>query len=166
MFSDGCMLFVTSIPTCVPFPSNFSGTSRIHPHWIKKDLLLKKSENWGLVIDYLPCTDKKAVNCHNCPLQGILESLPWEVASQSTRYGIVKNPTDKRIHAHTNIDHLTRKELIGEARLSKNRTRVKLLKLIHEQLAEETAAEAMDTAYGYDPINDASFTGEFEAIGA
>ena len=78
----------------------------------------------------------------------------------------MKYPTDKRIHAHTNIDHLSRRELIGEARLSKNRARVKLLKHIHEQLAEETTAEAMETAYGYDPINDSSFTGEFEAIGA
>lgn len=78
----------------------------------------------------------------------------------------MKNPTDKRVHAHTNIDHLSRKELIGEARLSKNRAKVKLLKLIHKQLAEEIASQAMETAYGYDPINDASFTGEFEAIGA
>ena len=42
------------------------------------------------------------------------------------------------------------------------RARVKLLCHIHNT-ADETS---METAYGYDPINDLSFTGEFEAIGA
>lgn len=48
-----------------------------------------------------------------------------------------------------------------EARISKNRARVNLLTEIHNQL-EETIS--METAYGYDPAIDMSFTGEFEAI--
>ncbi len=71
------------------------------------------------------------------------------------------------INKNTNIDTLTRQEMIAEARLSKNRARVKLLQLMHDKLAEaEKIEQSMETAYGYDPINNTSFTGEFEAIGA
>ena len=65
------------------------------------------------------------------------------------------------INKDTNIDASTRRNLEREARRSKNRARVQLLCHIHNT-AEETS---METAYGYDPINDLSFTGEFEAIG-
>ena len=65
------------------------------------------------------------------------------------------------INKDTNVDSYTPRELFIEARRSKNRARVKLLCYIHNT-AEETS---METAYGYDPINDLSFTGEFEAIG-
>ena len=67
-----------------------------------------------------------------------------------------------QINKDTNVDSLTRRELGIEARLSKNRARVKLLCHIHKTIDETS----METAYGYDPINDLSFTGEFEAIGA
>ena len=67
-----------------------------------------------------------------------------------------------KINKDTNVDSLTRRELGIEARLSKNRARVKLLCHIHKTIDETS----METAYGYDPINDLSFTGEFEAIGA
>jgi len=71
------------------------------------------------------------------------------------------------INIHTNTDLLSRNELVGEARMSKNRARIKLLQHMHEKFAQADALrESMETAYGYDPINDASFTGEFEAIGA
>ncbi len=66
------------------------------------------------------------------------------------------------INKDTNIDAPTRRDLVIEARRSKNRARVQLLCHIHNT-ADETS---METAYGYDPINDLSFTGEFEAIGA
>ena len=67
-----------------------------------------------------------------------------------------------KINKDTNVDSLTRRELVIEARHSKNRARVKLLCHIHKTIGETS----METAYGYDPINDLSFTGEFEAIGA
>ena len=67
-----------------------------------------------------------------------------------------------KINKDTNVDSLTRRELGIEARRSKNRARVKLLCHIHKTIDEAS----METAYGYDPINDLSFTGEFEAIGA
>jgi hypothetical protein len=67
-----------------------------------------------------------------------------------------------QINKDTNVDSLTRRELGVEARRSKNRARVKLLCHIHKTIDETS----METAYGYDPINDLSFTGEFEAIGA
>jgi hypothetical protein len=67
-----------------------------------------------------------------------------------------------QINKDTNVDSLTRRELGIEARRSKNRARVKLLCHIHKTIDETS----METAYGYDPINDLSFTGEFEAIGA
>jgi hypothetical protein len=71
------------------------------------------------------------------------------------------------INKNTNTDTLTRQEMIGEARISKNRARVKLLQQIHQKLAAaEALRESMETSYGYDPINELSFTGEFEAIGA
>jgi len=71
------------------------------------------------------------------------------------------------INRNTNIETLTRQEMIAEARISKNRARVKLLKMMHQKLASaEAKQDSMETAYGYDPINDTSFTGEFEAIGA
>ena len=66
------------------------------------------------------------------------------------------------INKDTNVDSYPPRELFIEARRSKNRARVQLLCYIHNT-AEETS---METAYGYDPINDLSFTGEFEAIGA
>ncbi|MBC8203864.1 MAG: hypothetical protein H8E91_08550 [Planctomycetes bacterium] len=72
-----------------------------------------------------------------------------------------------QINNNTNIDTLTRQELSSEARISKNRARVKLLQMLHQKLAAaEAMQDSMETAYGYDPINDTSFTGEFEAIGA
>jgi len=38
---------------------------------------------------------------------------------------------------------------------------------MHLKLAQAAEFEqSMETAYGYDPLNDNSFTGEFEAIGA
>jgi hypothetical protein len=71
------------------------------------------------------------------------------------------------INKNTNTDTLTRQEMIGEARISKNRARVKLLQQIHQKIAAAEALRvSMETAYGYDPINELSFTGEFEAIGA
>ena len=66
------------------------------------------------------------------------------------------------INIDTNIDIHSRRDLEREARRSKNRARVQLLCHIHNT-ADETS---METAYGYDPVNDISFTGEFEAIGA
>ena len=75
----------------------------------------------------------------------------------------MNNPINK----NTNIDTLTRQEMIAEARLSKNRARVKLIQHMHLKLAQAAEFEqSMETAYGYDPLNDNSFTGEFEAIGA
>ncbi len=71
------------------------------------------------------------------------------------------------INKNTNIDALTRQEMIAEARISKNRVRVKLIQKMHSKLAAaEAMQDSMETAYGYDPVNDTSFTGEFEAIGA
>ena len=71
------------------------------------------------------------------------------------------------INKKTNTDSPTRQELIAEARISKNRARVKLLQMLHQKLAAAQAMQdSMETAFGYDPINDNSFTGEFEAIGA
>ena len=67
------------------------------------------------------------------------------------------------VNIHTNMDTLTKEEMVIEASKSKKNTRVKLLNCIHESLQE---GEAMDTAYGYNPLNDLSFTGEFEAIGS
>ena len=68
-----------------------------------------------------------------------------------------------KIHQDTNTESLTQEQLAAEARMSKNRIRVKLLQHIHRELEEQ---ESMETAYGYNPINDLSFTGEFEAIGS
>jgi hypothetical protein len=65
------------------------------------------------------------------------------------------------ININTNVDRITKEVLVCEARISKNRARVNLLTEIHNQL-EETIS--METAYGYDPAIDMSFTGEFEAI--
>jgi hypothetical protein len=67
------------------------------------------------------------------------------------------------INKDTNVHRNSNEELVKEARISKNRARVSLLCEIHNQLEEATK---MDTAYGYDPSLDMSFTGEFEAIGA
>ena len=67
-----------------------------------------------------------------------------------------------KINKDTNIDNISRVQLIKDARLSKNRARVNLLNEIHFQLEE---AISMETEYGYDPTIDMSFTGEFEAIG-
>ena len=65
------------------------------------------------------------------------------------------------INVHTNVDKLTEQELLNEAIKSKHRSRVRLLNNIHGiQLHEDL----MDTAYAYDPNNDMSFTGEYEAI--
>ena len=65
------------------------------------------------------------------------------------------------INVHTNVDKLTEQELLNEAIKSKHRARVRLLNNIHGiQLNEDL----MDTAYAYDPNNDMSFTGEYEAI--
>ncbi len=74
---------------------------------------------------------------------------------------------NNQINKNTNTDTLTRQEMIAEARLSKNRSRVKLIEHMHIKLAQAAEFEqSMETAYGYDPLNDNSFTGEFEAIGA
>ncbi len=67
------------------------------------------------------------------------------------------------INKDTNTDNLSRKDLVTESRLSKNRARVKLLNHLHAELEEQSS---METAYGFNPKNDMSFTGEFEAIGA
>ena len=67
-----------------------------------------------------------------------------------------------KINIDTNTDTPSRETLIAEARVSKNRARVKLLQHIHRELYKQ---ESMETAYGYNPINDMSFTGEFESIG-
>ena len=75
-----------------------------------------------------------------------------------TRY--VRN---MKINQDTNVDKLSREQLIKESRISKNRSRVSLLTEIHYQLEE---AASMETEYGYDPTLDMSFTGEFEAIGS
>ncbi|MBT4530077.1 MAG: hypothetical protein HOC27_02630 [Phycisphaerae bacterium] len=63
----------------------------------------------------------------------------------------------------TNTDKFSQEELCREARMSKNRVRVQLLNQIHNKLEEQ---KSMETAHGYNPLNDMSFTGEFEAIGA
>ena len=68
-----------------------------------------------------------------------------------------------KINKDTNTDTLTRQELIAEAKTSTNRARVQLLQHIHIELEQQ---ESMETAYGYNPLNDMSFTGEFEAIGS
>ena len=67
------------------------------------------------------------------------------------------------INTDTNTDTLSREELISEARCSKNNARVKLLEHIHRELERE---QSQETAFGYNPINEMSFTGEFEAIGS
>jgi hypothetical protein len=69
-----------------------------------------------------------------------------------------------KINKDTNIDRISSKELVHEARMSKNRARVHLLCEAHNKLEETTSST--DTAYGYDPALDMSFTGEFEALGA
>jgi hypothetical protein len=66
-----------------------------------------------------------------------------------------------KINKDTNIDAISKLELTREARISKNRTRVLLLQHMHQGLEEQKSTE---TAYGYNPLNDMSFTGEFEAI--
>jgi hypothetical protein len=66
-----------------------------------------------------------------------------------------------KINTDTNIDRITKEEGMREARICKNRARVKLLNEIHNRLEE---VNSMETAYGYDPALDMSFTGEFEAI--
>ena len=65
------------------------------------------------------------------------------------------------INKDTNTDTLSREALKTEARISKNNARVKLLRHLHGKLEEH---QSMETAYGYNPQNDMSFTGEFEAI--
>jgi hypothetical protein len=67
------------------------------------------------------------------------------------------------LNKDTNTDQISREQLMKEARISKNRARVNLLHEMHARLEED---QSMDTAYGYDPALDQSFTGEFEAIGA
>tara|TARA_B100001123_G_C14890699_1_gene859761 strand:- start:136 stop:360 length:225 start_codon:yes stop_codon:yes gene_type:complete len=67
-----------------------------------------------------------------------------------------------RINIHTNTDSLCKAELLAEASTSKKRSRVQLLNKIHSLQQE---CDLMETAYAYDPQNDMSFTGEFEAIG-
>jgi hypothetical protein len=66
-----------------------------------------------------------------------------------------------KINTDTNTDRLSGLEMVTEARISKNRARVHLLQQMHQTLEEQ---KSMETAYGYNPINDMSFTGEFEAI--
>jgi len=68
-----------------------------------------------------------------------------------------------KIHQDTNTDSLDREQLAAEARMSKNRARVKLLQHIHRELEKQ---KSIKTTYKYNPINDLSFTGEFEAIGS
>ncbi len=65
------------------------------------------------------------------------------------------------INVHTNVDELSKHQLLEEASKSKNRARVRLLNKIHGM---QTNEDLMETAYAYDPLNDMSFTGEFEAI--
>lgn len=67
-----------------------------------------------------------------------------------------------KINKDTNVDSFTHRELRMEAGRIKNRARVRLLCHIHKAIEEAS----METAYGYDPINDLSSTGEIEAIRA
>jgi hypothetical protein len=53
--------------------------------------------------------------------------------------------------------------MLTEACCSKKNARVHLLNSIHNELEKQ---QSQETAYGYNPINDMSFTGEFEAIGS
>jgi hypothetical protein len=64
------------------------------------------------------------------------------------------------INKETNTDALSEVEICAESRISKNRARVKLLQHLHRELEQKS----METAYGYNPVNDMSYTGEFEAI--
>ena len=66
-----------------------------------------------------------------------------------------------KVNQDTNTDNLSAIQLRKEARLSKNRARVNLLRHVHRELEDQ---KSMETAYGYNPQNDMSFTGEFEAI--
>ena len=66
-----------------------------------------------------------------------------------------------KINKDTNINNLSDIDLHKEAFRSQNRARVNLLQNIHSQREKQ---QSMETAYGYNPMNDMSFTGEFEAI--
>tara|TARA_X000001036_G_scaffold65860_1_gene56581 strand:- start:62 stop:268 length:207 start_codon:yes stop_codon:yes gene_type:complete len=66
-----------------------------------------------------------------------------------------------KINKDTNINNLSDIDLHKEAFRSQNRARVNLLQNIHLQREKQ---QSMETAYGYNPMNDMSFTGEFEAI--
>jgi len=65
------------------------------------------------------------------------------------------------INIDTNIDIISKDNLLEEARLSMNRSRIQLLRRIHAELESQPT---METAYEYDPTNAMSFSGEFEAI--
>jgi len=80
------------------------------------------------------------------------------MGQSTTRYVRTMN-----IHIDTNTDALTREEMLTEACCSKKNARVHLLNSIHNELEKQ---QSQETAYGYNPINDMSFTGEFEAIGS
>ena len=73
----------------------------------------------------------------------------------------MKIKNESIINIHTNVDELTKEELYFEANKSKKKARVRLLNTIH---ATSINQDLMETAYAYDPVNDMSFTGEFEAI--
>ena len=65
------------------------------------------------------------------------------------------------INEDTNVDSLTPEQLIHEANVSKNRSRIKLLQRIHAEIDTEPSLES---EYQYDPDNDLSYSGEFKAI--
>ena len=81
------------------------------------------------------------------------------MAVPTQRY--VRTMTRHNINRDTNIDTLSCEALAAEARTSKKNVRVKLLQHLHNEIEEHNS---METAYGYNPENDMSFTGEFEAI--
>ena len=86
-----------------------------------------------------------------------------DVRAPNKRYARIMKINHSQINKDTNLDALSRAEFLKEASVSKNQARVRLLNEIHLRLEEQTHA---DIDYAYDPINDMSFTGEFEAIGA
>ena len=69
--------------------------------------------------------------------------------------------TRQIIDRDTNTDSPSCEALATEAKNSKNNVRVKLLQHLHKEIEIHNS---METAYGYNPENDMSFTGEFEAI--
>lgn len=106
--------------------------------------------------DYQSCAAPKPRKPNESPfIEGRKMGLVKDEAVQ-TRY--VRTMI---INKDTNTEAISEVDICTEARISKNRARVKLLQLMHTELEEQ---KSMETAYGYNPINDMSYTGEFEAI--